>query len=96
MKIEVAIAELRGVRLALAFVDAAWARPGAGDALIARLGPCLPPLPVMLVASDGGAYAHFQTAVFAALVPLARRDPEFGLFTVDLDAPLTSSEALPF
>lgn len=94
MKIELAIAELRGVRLALAFVDACWARPGLGDALIARLGPCLPPLPVMLVGADGSVHAHFQSAVFAALVPLARRDLD--LFTVDLDAPVTSDEPLPF
>jgi hypothetical protein len=53
MKIEAAIAELKGVRLALAFVDARLACPGIGDALIERLGPYLPPLPLMLVGSDG-------------------------------------------
>jgi hypothetical protein len=94
MKIEVAIAELRGVRLALGYVDAAWARPGPGDVLIGRLGPYLPPLPLMLVGADGGVHAHFQTGVFAALAALARD----GLtpFTVDLDLPPPSSEPPPF
>lgn len=95
MKIDVAIAELRGVRLALAFVDAAWLRPGPGDDLIARLAPHVPPLPVMLLDADGGAYAQFQSAVFAALATLAR--PTLDRFTVDLDAAVPhAGEALPF
>jgi hypothetical protein len=94
MRIEVAIAELRGVRLALGFADAAWVRPGAGDDLIARLGPYLPPLPLMLVADDGSVHAHFQSAVFAALVALARDG--LTLFTVDLELPPPSHDPLPF
>jgi len=94
MKVEVAITELRSVRLALAFVDAAWLLPGPGDALIARLGPYLPPLPLMLVGGDGGAYAHFQSAVFAALAALARDGLQ--RFTVDLALPPPTHEPPPF
>jgi hypothetical protein len=89
MKIEVAVAELKGVRLALAFVDARLARPGVGDALIARLGPYLPPLPLMLVGSDGRCYAAFQTHEFAARL----RRSSLDLFTVDLDAPPPQPDA---
>lgn len=93
MKIEVAVIELRSVRLALAFVDAAWVRPGPGDALIARLSPYLPPLPLMLVAADGGVHAHFQTGAFAVLAALARDG--LAPFTVDLDRPPPSPHGPP-
>jgi hypothetical protein len=50
MKIEVAVTVLRGVRVAVAFPPPAWVVPGMGDALLARLQPHFPALPVMLAA----------------------------------------------
>lgn len=82
MRIETAIAELKGVRLALAFAPPDWVRPGPGDALIARLAPYLPPLPVMLVGDDGRTYAPFQTHEFAARL----RRAALATVVVDLDA----------
>jgi len=48
MKIEVAVTELKGVRVAVAFPPPSWVTPGVGDALLARLQPYFPALPVML------------------------------------------------
>lgn len=50
MKIEVAVTELKGVRVAVAFPPPAWVTPGMGDALLARLQLYFPALPVMLAA----------------------------------------------
>jgi len=50
MKIEVAVTVLKGVRVAVAFPPPAWVVPGMGDALLARLQPHFPALPVMLAA----------------------------------------------
>ena len=50
MKLDVAVAELKGVRVALAFPPPAWVAPGVGDVLLERLRPHFPTLPVMLVA----------------------------------------------
>jgi hypothetical protein len=48
MKISVAVTELKGVRVAIAFPPPAWVTPGMGDALLARLRPYFPALPIML------------------------------------------------
>ena len=95
MKVEVALVELKGVRLILAFPDDSYVRPGAGDRLIEQLAPHLPPLGIMLV-SEGTylrAYAHFETHAF--LEPLRQVEPN--RFEVDLSAELDDEdEELPF
>jgi hypothetical protein len=86
MKVEVALAELKGVRVALAFPPPAWVAPGVGDVLLERLRPHFPTLPVMLVAvQKHGVRAHaaFQAqALFdgADLTQLRRT-------VIDLDVP---------
>jgi hypothetical protein len=59
MKIRVAVTVLKGVRVAVAFPPPAWVVPGIGDALLARLQPHFPALPVMLVSRQPqGVRAH--------------------------------------
>jgi hypothetical protein len=68
MKIEVAVTVLRGVRVAVAFPPPAWVVPGMGDALLARLQPHFPALPLMLAAlQPHGVRTHaaFQSAALA-------------------------------
>jgi len=94
MKIEVALAVLKGVRVALAFPPPAWVVPGIGDALLARLQPHVPALPVMLVSRQPHgvrAHAAFQAQ---ALVDGADLD---GLvcFEIDLDRPPAAPEEAP-
>lgn len=95
MRVEVALVELKGVRLILAFPDDSYVRPGVGDRLILQLAPHLPLLGIMLV-SEGAyprAYAHFETQAF--LEPLRQVDPN--RFEVDLSAELDDEdEELPF
>jgi hypothetical protein len=87
MKLDVAVAELKGVRVALAFPPPAWVAPGVGDVLLERLRPYFPTLPLMLVAVHRHgvrAHAAFQAqalvdgADLAHLAHLARQ-------TIDLD-----------
>ena len=86
MKLEVALAELKGVRVALAFPPPAWVAPGVGDVLLERLRPYVPALPVMLVSvQKHGVRAHaaFQAQALvdgADLTHLPRT-------TIDLDVP---------
>ncbi|QJE01200.1 hypothetical protein HH212_15125 [Massilia forsythiae] len=68
MKIGVAVTELQGVRVAIAFPPPAYVTPGAGDALLARLQPYFPALPVMLASvQKHGARVHaaFQAPALA-------------------------------
>jgi hypothetical protein len=59
MKIRVALTVLKGVRVAVAFPPPAWVVPGMGDALLARLQPWFPALPVLLAAPQpNGVRAH--------------------------------------
>ena len=96
MKIRVALTVLKGVRVVVAFPPPAWVVPGMGDALLARLQPHFPALPVMLVSQQSHglrAHAAFQAQ---ALVDGALLD---GLETteVDLDLPPPAvSEEPPF
>ncbi|MCS0581837.1 hypothetical protein NX784_09555 [Massilia pinisoli] len=63
MKVEVAVAELKGVRVALVFPPPSWVAPGVGDVLLDRLRPYFPALPIMLVAvhrHEVRAHAAFQ------------------------------------
>ena len=95
LRVEVALAQLKQLRLIIAFPDDSWVRPGAGDELIRRLPSYLPPLPIMLV-SEGPyprAYAAFQTCEFLKLLPTV------GLqrFEIDLSQPPEDEEDdLPF
>jgi len=94
MKVDVALVELKGVRLAVAFPEDAWVRPGAGDELISRLSPYLPPLGIMLV-SEGAyprAYASFETYDLLAHLDAAA----VSRFIVDLSEPPEEEEELPF
>ena len=86
MKLEVALAELKGVRVALAFPPPAWVAPGVGDVLLERLRPHFPALPVMLVAvQKHGVRAHaaFQAQALVDGADLTR----LRRTVIDLDIP---------
>ena len=86
MKLEVAIAELKGVRVALAFPPPAWVAPGVGDVLLERLRPYFPTLPILLVSvQKHGVRAHaaFQAQALVDGADLARLPRT----TIDLDVP---------
>lgn len=86
MKLEVAVAELKGVRVALAFPPPAWVAPGVGDVLLERLRPHFPLLPIMLVSvQKHGVRAHaaFQAQALVDGADLAR----LVRTAIDLDAP---------
>jgi hypothetical protein len=96
MKIGVAVTVLKGVRVAVAFPPPAWVVPGMGDALLARLQPWFPTLPVLLVSKQPHgvrAHAAFQGQALvegADLDALARVE-------IDLDAaPPAPAEPAPF
>jgi len=94
MKLDVAVAELKGVRVTLAFPPPAWVAPGVGDVLLARLRPYFPTLPVMLVAVHrGGVRAHAafqaQALIEGADLTHLRRTP------IDLDVPPAPPDAPP-
>lgn len=86
MKIEVAVAELKGVRVAVAFAPPAYVVPGVGDSLLARLQPYFPTLPILLASiQKHGVRTHaaFQAQALAGdadLGALARSE-------IDLDVP---------
>jgi len=85
MKIEVAVTVLRGVRVAVAFPPPAWVAPGMGDALLARLQPHFPALPVMLAARQQHgirAHAAFQAQALVEGAELGAVER----FEIDLDA----------
>lgn len=89
-----ALTELKGVRLIVAFPHDSFVRPGAGDRLLSELTPHLPPLGIMLV-SDGAyprAYAAFQTHEF--LQPL--RCAELRRYELDLNDSPEEDDELPF
>jgi len=87
---------LKGVRVAVAFPPPAWVVPGMGDALLARLQPWFPALPVLLAAlQPHGVRAHaaFQAQALVEGAGLA------GLETIEIDldhAPPAPDEAPPF
>lgn len=96
MKLEVALAELKGVRVALAFPPPAWVAPGVGDVLLERLRPYFPTLPILLVSVQRHgvrAHAAFQAQALvdgADLTQLQRT-------TIDLDVPpAPPDEPAPF
>lgn len=96
MKIDVAVTELRGVRVAIAFAAPAYVTPGVGDSLLVRLQPYFPTLPLMLASMQKHGvrtHAAFQAQALvegADLGTLARRE-------IDLDVPpMLPDEAPPF
>jgi hypothetical protein len=94
MRIGVAVTVLKGVRVAVAFPPPAWVVPGMGDALLARLQPWFPALPVMLVSQQPHgmrAHAAFQAQ---ALVEGADLDA-LERIEIDLDQPPPALEAPP-
>ena len=95
MKLDVAVAELKGVRVALAFPPPAWVAPGVGDVLLERLRPFFPTLPVMLVSlhRHGGIRAHaaFQAQALVDGADLAHLPRQ----TIDLDIPPAPPDTPP-
>jgi hypothetical protein len=94
MKIRVAVTVLKGVRVAVAFPPPAWVVPGIGDALLARLQPHFPALPVLLASvQPNGVRAHapFQAQ---AMVEGAELD-KLARFEIDLDRPPALPEDPP-
>jgi len=89
------IVTVRGVRLALAFVPENFLKVDAGDALLTRLTPYFPGLPIMLVAVDASGprtYATFDTAALLAELDLSDIEAR----DIDLDTPAPDTRALPF
>jgi hypothetical protein len=96
MKISVAVTELKGVRVAIAFPPPAWVTPGMGDALLARLRPYFPALPIMLASvQKHGVRTHaaFQAQALAEGANLSA----LKRIEIDLDvAPDRPAAAPPF
>jgi hypothetical protein len=96
MRLDVAVAELKGVRVALAFPPPAWVAPGVGDVLLERLRPFFPTLPVMLVAVHRHgvrAHAAFQAQALVEGADLTRLQRT----VIDLDVPAERPDGpLPF
>jgi hypothetical protein len=94
MKLEVALAELKGVRVALAFPPPAWVAPGVGDVLLERLRPHFPTLPVMLVSIQRHgvrAHAAFQAQALVDGADLAHLPRTL----IDLDVPQAPADEPP-
>ena len=96
MKLDVAVAERKGVRVALAFPPPAWVAPGVGDVLLERLRPYFPTLPVMLVSVHRHgvrAHAAFQAQALVDGADLTRLQRT----VIDLDVPPERPDGpLPF
>ena len=94
MKIRTAVTELKGVRVSVAFPPPAWVTPGMGDALLARLQPYFPALPVMLAAvRKHGVRTHaaFQAQALVDGTNLGALDT----VEIDLDLPPRLPDAAP-
>jgi hypothetical protein len=94
LKVEVAITVLKGVRVAVAFPPPAWVTPGMGDALLARLQPYFPALPILLASwTPHGVRAHaaFQAQALVEGADLGALER----VEIDLDQPPAPSEEAP-
>jgi len=68
------IVNLRGICMALVFAEPGLLRAGVGDALLLRLGPWFPCLPIMLLSNAPGAplaYASFDARPFLSQLDLS-------------------------
>jgi hypothetical protein len=94
MKIDVAIADLKGVRVVIAFPPPAWVAPGVGDVLLEQLRPHFPTLPIMLASIQmHGVRAH---AAFQAQALIAGADVgKLPRQQVDLDLPPRQPDMAP-
>jgi hypothetical protein len=95
LRLTAGIVTVRGVRMALVFADPGSLRAGVGDALLARLGPWFPRLPIMLVAPRANptrAYAQFDTRALLPELDLAGMVER----EIDLDGPPPDDSAPPF
>jgi len=94
MKLDIVLADLKGVRVALAFPPPAWVAPGVGDVLLERLRPFFPTLPVMLVSVHRHgvrAHAAFQALALVEGADLAHLPRQ----TIDLDIPPQAPDVPP-
>ena len=95
MRLSGGIVTVRGIRMGLAFADPGILRAGAGDALLARLGPWFPRLPIMLVAPQVNpvlTYAQFDTRALLSELDLEGMVE----FEIDLDRAPLDDTAPPF
>ncbi|NHZ34468.1 hypothetical protein [Massilia rubra] len=84
-----------GLVLAIVLVDSIDTLPERGPALLVRLQPYFPALPIMLVSiEDNGfrSFATFQTSELLALVQLEH----VAFVEIDLDATSADTGQLPF
>ncbi len=89
------IVTIRGIRMALVFADPGCLRPGVRDALLARLAPWFPRLPIMLAApreKPSRVYAAFDTRQLLPELDLAGMVEQ----TIDLDLAPPDDAAPPF
>lgn len=94
MKIDVSIAELKGVRVAIAFPPPAWVTPGVGDVLLEQLRPYFPTLPIMLASVQ--AHRVRTHAVFQAQALIAGADlRQLPRYQIDLDLPPMQPDTAP-
>jgi hypothetical protein len=94
MKVEAAVTVLKGVRVAVVFPPPAWVTPGMGDALLARLRPYFPALPVMLAAvQKHGVRTHaaFQAQALVGGADLGALER----IEIDLDVPPALPDRTP-
>lgn len=95
MKLRAGIVTIRGARIALAFVPARYLGAGLGDALLARLTPYFPGLPIMLISIKGShrrAYATFDTTALLTELDLDRMEER----EIDFGIPPPDTRQLPF
>jgi hypothetical protein len=86
MKIDVALTELQGVRVAVAFAPPSYVTPGVGDSLLARLQPYFPAVPILLAARQKHGVRTHAAFQAQALVGDADLSALQGV-EIDLDLP---------
>ncbi len=94
MIVRTAVVAPSGSPLLVALVESAFTLPAAGDALMKRIQPHLPTMPIMLVSIEANgfrAHAAFRTGEILALLQLE----QLAFTELDLDKPLPEAAA-PF